>query len=145
MGATKAGMTTLCASPCHWTPAEPDCAIAAPTRPPIRACDELEGRPNHQVKRFQAIAPISAASTVLVFASPVSTIPFPTVVATAVVTNAPTRLAAEATATASLGESARVEIEVATALAVSWNPFVKSKPSATTIATTTRTSPSMLS
>ena len=39
------------------TPSSPDCASAAPTRPPIRACDELEGSPNHQVSRFQAIAP----------------------------------------------------------------------------------------
>ena len=39
------------------------------------------------------------------------------------------------------GESARVETEVATALAVSWKPFVKSKPSATTTTTTSRTSP----
>jgi hypothetical protein len=57
-------------------------------------------------------------------------IPLPTVVATAVVTKAPARFATAATKTAVRGESARVETEVATALAVSWNPFVKSKPSA---------------
>ena len=28
--------------------------------PPIRACEELEGRPARQVMRFQAMAPISA-------------------------------------------------------------------------------------
>ena len=60
-------------------------------------------------------------------------IPWPIVFATAVVTNAPARLAIEATRTASRGDSARVETEVATAFAVSWKPFVKSKPSATTI------------
>src|ERR671935_189816 len=37
VGATKAGITTLCASPCHWTPLVHDCAIAAPTSPPISA------------------------------------------------------------------------------------------------------------
>ena len=47
-------------------------------------------------------------------------------------TNAPARFAIAAIATASLGESARVETEVATAFAVSWKPFVKSKASATT-------------
>ena len=59
-------------------------------------------------------------------------IPLPTVFATAVVTKAPARFATDAIATASRGESARVETEVATALAVSWKPLVKSKPSATT-------------
>ena len=94
------------------------------------------------MSRFQAIAPIRAASTVCVVASPVSMMPLPTVLATAVVTNAPTRFATDAIATASRGESARVEIEVATAFAVSWKPFVKSKPSATTTTTTRRKSPS---
>ena len=60
-----------------------------------------------------------------------STIPLPTVVATAVVTNAPRRFATDAIATAIRGESAWVEIEVATAFAVSWKPLVKSKPRAT--------------
>ena len=62
-------------------------------RPPINACDELDGSPNHQVMRFQTIAPMTAASTVVSVASPVSMIPSPTVLATAVVTNAPARLA----------------------------------------------------
>ncbi len=129
----------MCASPFHWTPFEPDWTSAAPTSPPISACDELEGRPSHHVRRFQTIAPMSAASTVFSFARPVSIIPLPTVFATAVVTNAPARFATAATATASRGESARVEIDVATAFAVSWNPFVKSKPSATMTTTTSRT------
>ena len=57
-------------------------------------------------------------------------IPWPTVFATAVVTNAPARFASAATVTACRGVSARVETEVATAFAVSWKPFVKSKTSA---------------
>ena len=89
--------------------------------------------------RFHTIAPIRAARIVFSFARPVSMIPFPTVFATAVVTNAPARLAIAATRTASRGESARVETEVATAFAVSWKPFVKSKPRATTTTTTSRT------
>src|ERR687887_2907280 len=138
-GAASAGMTTLCAIPCQSTPFEPDWTRAAPMSPPISACDELDGRPNHHVSRFHAIAPITAASTVCSVASPVSMIPLPTVFATAVVTKAPARFATAATATAARGESARVETEVATAFAVSWKPFVKSKPSATATTTTRRT------
>ena len=40
-----------------WTP---PLATAAPTRPPISACDDDDGRPHHQVITFQTIAPISA-------------------------------------------------------------------------------------
>ena len=79
------------------------------------------------------IAPVTAASTVCCVARFVSMIPLPTVAATAVVTNAPKRFATEAISTAIRGESARVEMLVATALAVSWKPFVKSKRSATPI------------
>src|SRR5690348_17416046 len=84
------------------------------------------------------MAPISAASTVFSLARPVSMIPLPTVFATAVVTKAPARFATAAMRTASRGESARVETDVATAFAVSWNPFVKSNASATTMTTTRR-------
>src|ERR1700712_3769785 len=38
---------------------EPACAIAAPMKPPSNVCEELEGIPNHQVRRFHAMAPIS--------------------------------------------------------------------------------------
>src|SRR5438067_9590290 len=61
--------------------------------------------------------------------------PPPTVFATFVELNAPTKFMMAAISTASRGDSARVETDVATALAVSWNPFVKSKPSATTTTT----------
>src|SRR3546814_7283824 len=35
----------------------PPLQMPAPTRPPIKACDELDGRPKYQVMRFQAMAP----------------------------------------------------------------------------------------
>src|SRR4051795_5493835 len=117
----------LCTTPCHSTPAHPDWTRAAPIRPPKSACEELDGSPSHHVRRFHAIAPNNAARTVFSVARPVSMIPLPTVLATAVVTNAPAKLATDATRTARRGDSARVETDVATALAVSWNPFVKSK------------------
>ena len=107
----------------------------------MSACDELDGSPDHHVSRFQEIAPNNAASTVVVVASPESMIPLPTVLATAVVTKAPARFAAEAMSTAIRGDNARVDTDVATALAVSWKPLVKSKPSATTITSTSKTSP----
>src|SRR5919204_89359 len=91
-GAAKAGMTTLCAIPCQSTPFEPDWTSAAPTRPPISACDELDGSPNHQVRRFQAIAPASAARTVCSVARPASMIPFPTVFEPAELDELPPRL-----------------------------------------------------
>ena len=85
----------------------------------MSACDELDGRPSHHVIRFHVIAPIRAARIVSSVARLASMIPLPTVFATAVVTNAPARFAIEATRTATRGESARVETDVATAFAVS--------------------------
>ncbi len=41
----------------------PPLATAAPTRPPISACDDDDGMPYHQVRMFQEIAPVSAPST----------------------------------------------------------------------------------
>src|SRR2546421_708537 len=138
-GAARAGMTTLCARPCQSTPFSPDCTSAAPTRPPISACDELEGSPNHHVSRFQAMAPKSAASRVWSVARLASIRPFATFFATAVVTKAPARFATAATSTAVRGVTARVPTEVAIAFAVSWKPFVKSNPSATATTMTKRT------
>jgi len=60
--------------------------------------------------------------------------------ATAVVTNAPARFATDAISTAIRGLRARVPTDVAIAFAVSWKPFVKSKPSAIRTTSTNRTS-----
>ena len=60
--------------------------------------------------------------------------PVAIVAATSSEMNAPTKLRIAAIATARRGDSARVEIDVATAFAVSWKPFVKSNASA--VATT---------
>src|SRR2546428_13177980 len=106
----------------------------------MRACEELEGSPNHHVRRFQAMAPSNAARTDRGLIRSEATMSLPTVFATAVVTNAPARFAADATSTAIRGVSARVETDVATALAGSWNPMGKAKTSATAMTTTRRTS-----
>jgi hypothetical protein len=62
-----------------------------------------------------------------------STIPPEMVFATAVDRKAPTMLSTAEMATASFGRSAPVAIDVAMALAVSWNPLVKSNANAVTI------------
>src|SRR6185436_4584182 len=98
-----------------------------------------EGSPKYHVARFQAIAPIRPAKTISGVTSAALTIPEAIVAATASDRNAPTKLSAAAIVTAARGPIARVEIEVATALAVSWKPLVKSNASAvpTTIHRTT--------
>ena len=62
--------------------------------------------------------------------------------ATASERNAPTKFSTAASATATRGDIARVEIDVATALAVSWKPLVKSNASA--VATTIQRTSSVL-
>ncbi len=82
--------------------------------------------------RFQAIAPTSPAKiTVGVIASAWTT-SLATVAATWSEMKAPAKLSTAAIPTARRGDSAWVEIDVATTLAVSWKPFVKSKASAVT-------------
>src|SRR5918997_848013 len=138
-GATSAGTITLSISPLPYTAEAPSATKAAPTTPPMSAFDDYEGSPKYHVARFQVIAPTSPAKTIAGVTRVASTIPVAIVAATASERNAPAKLRTAAMETASLGESARVEIDVATEFAVSWNPFVKSKASAvpTTIQRTT--------
>ncbi len=68
-----------------------------------------------------------------------STIPVAIVAATSSETKAPAKLSSAARVTATFGLMARVEIEVATALAVSWKPLVKSNASAAATTTTSTT------
>src|SRR5437588_9732465 len=119
IGDTIAGTITLSRTPVPLIAAVPSAAQAAPTRPPISACDELEGSPSHHVVRFHAIAPSSAANTTVVLVAEAETIPLAIVVATLSEMNAPTKLSTAEYPTAMRGGIARVEIEAATALAVS--------------------------
>ena len=129
-------------SPAPITACAPSATNAAPTTPPISACEELDGRPKYQVTRFQAIAPIRPAKTISGVIRSASTMPCATVAATASERNAPAKLRTAAKPTASLGAIARVEIDVATTLAVSWKPLVKSKASAAATTITRIRSPS---
>jgi hypothetical protein len=56
-GEATAGMSTLLVRPSQLTPAKPAAAIPEPIRPPNSACDELDGMPNSQVRRFQRMPP----------------------------------------------------------------------------------------
>ncbi len=77
--------------------------------------------------------PASPASITVNVTRPVSTKPLAMVAATLSDRNAPMRFSTLDSATATRGFNAPVEMEVAIALPVSWNPLVKSKARAVTI------------
>src|SRR5437764_15403412 len=116
IGATTAGISTLLRTPSPITASGPAAANAAPTTPPIRAWEELDGSPARQVTRFQTIAPISPPNTTVGGIAPTETTSCAIVVATAVEMEAPAKLRIAAQPTAMREDVARVEIEVATAL-----------------------------
>src|SRR3954449_9518808 len=130
IGATSAGTTTLSMIPWPNTASGPAAANAEPIIPPISACEDDDGSPKYHVARFQAIAPTRPAKTIGSVMASGLTMPEAIVAATEIDRNAPRKLSAEAIVTAKRGDIARVEIDVATALAVSWKPFVKSNASA---------------
>lgn len=119
MGAAIAGIRTLVTRTSPWTAPMPAEAMVAPIRPPMRACEELEGSPTSQVSRFQRIAPTRAAKMTSGRMPLSSTRPLEIVLATSTERKAPTRLSTADMATATLGLSAPVEMVVAIALAVS--------------------------
>src|SRR5712691_5664547 len=112
---------------------KPERMMAAPAKPPIRACDEEVGNAHHQVSKSQTIAPSNPAITTYWVTESMWIMPLPMVLATAVPRKkAATKLKKAAQMTASLGESTRVETTVAMLLAASWKPLRKSKIKATT-------------
>ena len=122
----------------------PALAMTAPTMPPISACDELDGMPNHQVTTFQAIAPISAPKTTWWSTTPGSAIPLPTVAATLRwKMKIATTLKKAAKTIACCGFRTPVETTVAIEFAASWKPFMKSN--ATASATSSATTPNEIS
>src|SRR5688572_11183345 len=90
---------------------------AAPAKPPISACDEDDGRPHHQVSRFQTMAPIKVAAITL-WLTDSSATPFAMADDTWVgKTRNATKLKTAAQTTAVRGDSTRVETTVAIELA----------------------------
>src|SRR5688572_22830379 len=128
---------TVLAMPAVTSEPVPALAIAAPTSPPMSACDELDGNPYHHVITFQAMAPVSAPNTTCGSTTDGSIVPRPTVLATlssnrkyaATLKNAAHR-------TAHCGRSTRVETTVAIEFAESWNPFMKSNAKASATSST---------
>ncbi len=115
------GMTTLSVtlSQSTVTPA----ATPTPIRPPINACDDDDGMPKYHVMRFQVIAPMRALMTTVNACSEVMSSK-PTrislmVLATPTPNSAPTKFRMAAMTSAIRGVSARVDTEVAMALAAS--------------------------
>src|SRR5947209_12956180 len=105
-------MTTFVTMTCHLTVALD--ASAAPTSPPMSACDDDDGSPKYHVMRFHAMAPTTAANTTtspsLVFGASMM---LPTVSATFVDTNDPSRLNTAASPKAVLGVGGRGGTDVA--------------------------------
>src|SRR5690606_12585444 len=103
-------------------------ASAAPIRPPISACEDEDGRPNHHVIRFQVMPPSNAhrSSCERTLTTLGSIRPEAMVLATAVPASAPTRFIDAASLTACIGESTLVATTVAIEFAVSWKPLMYS-------------------
>src|SRR5882724_10491777 len=93
----------------------PPFTIAAPARPPIRACEEETGSPSHHVIRFQAMAPRRPPRITHRSTASGCTTPLPSVVATLTPNpKAAAKLKKAAQATAALGDRVRVDTTVAT-------------------------------
>src|SRR5690606_6185648 len=103
-------------------------ASAAPISPPISACEDDDGSPNHQVIRFQVMPPSSAhrISCEPTSTTPASIRPDAMVLATAVPASAPIRFMPAARPTACIGDSTLVATTVAIEFAVSWKPLMYS-------------------
>jgi len=133
--------------PSQLTWEKPNPAMVAPTSPPRRACEEDDGRPSSQVRRFQTMPPTRPARTTMSRRVPCLPLSLPMncglgnpvfiwmpsitalvmVRATLTEINAPMRSRVAARVTAILGDSAPVAMDAAMAFPVSWKPLVKSK------------------
>jgi hypothetical protein len=105
---------TIFNTPAIITELHPELATAAPTRPPTRVCEELDGSPSHHVARFHEMAAKSAAAITLRFITSGLMTPFPIVEATACEKNRKaTKLNIAAIMTAAKGDNTFVETTVA--------------------------------
>src|SRR5690242_9353190 len=121
-------------NPAHTGAAPPAFMTPAPTRPPISACELLDGMPAHHVIRFQAIAPIRAPKITRASMTSAATMPVPMVWATCTPkTKKAMKLKNAAHATAWRARSTRVDTMVAIEFAASCSPLRKSNRSETAI------------
>ena len=127
MGDKKRAMVTFI-SPEGLMASMPELTMTAPTKPPMSACDELDGMPNHQVTMFQITADIMAAMMTGMVTLAGSVKPVPMVSATATPNKkGPAKWATAARYRILRGDMAREAMGVATMLELSWKPFRKSK------------------
>ena len=63
MGATRMNITVLRMGSELMAP-KPACAMPAPANPPMSVCEDDEGMPNHQVRRFQKMAATRPEKTI---------------------------------------------------------------------------------
>src|SRR3954462_8935717 len=98
--------------------------MVAPMMPPMRACEELDGMPYHQVSRFQKMADNRAAATMPLVTICGSTMPLPMVLATAVLAKAPPKFNTAERMMAFRGDRTRVDTTVAMAFAESCMPLM---------------------
>jgi hypothetical protein len=105
---------TILITPAITTEPHPELATAAPTSPPTNVWEELDGRPYHQVNRFQTIAAIRAEAISVRLTISGFITPLPIVVATlrGKMTKA-MKLKKAAIETAAIGERTLVETIVA--------------------------------
>src|SRR6478735_6756346 len=136
-GATTAGNRIFETITEKLTPDVPAPTSTAPMSPPNRACDELDGNPNSHVIRFHRMAPTRPAKIITGVTTASLTMPPEIVLATSVDRKAPITFSTAAINTATLGCNAPVATDVAMALALSWNPLVKSNTSAVTTTSVT--------
>src|ERR1700730_17205351 len=116
IGGDSTSQVTTVPTARQWMPPKPPAAATpAPISPPTRACVELLGSPAYQVIRVQAVAPSRGAvmTTTVGCASRLAIVLETLAPKKTTVTRAPTRFRTAAISTASRGDSARVEIEVA--------------------------------
>src|SRR5512145_1940637 len=64
-GETTRGTSTLSTRLPHLNAPHPACTTTAPASAPIKAWEELDGIPYHQVMRFQMLAPMRTARTIV--------------------------------------------------------------------------------
>jgi hypothetical protein len=104
---------------------DPAWAIAAPAKPPISVCDELEGIPNHHVNKFHAMAAIRPETITVSVIYSWCTV-FEMVLATpwSLKIKKAAKLKNAAHSTAWKGVNTLVETTVAMELAASWKPLI---------------------
>src|SRR3954471_12504283 len=106
-GDVTVGITTFSRMPFHLICALEVAVPTAPTSPPMRAWEELEGIAKYQVTKVQGTAAVKEARNTDCVTAPGSTIPLPGVAAASGKMSAPRTFGTAAMARATVGLKAR--------------------------------------